>query len=272
MKEKKRILFVSQEIEPYLPASPLASLGKNLPLDMNSRGFEVRTFMPRYGKVNERRNQLHEVIRLSGINISISDADHPLILKVASLQPARIQVYFTDNDDYFDRLDSDSDSVGSNRPDNDERSIFFAHGTAETVRKLRWEPVVVHCIGWITALNPLYFRKMYADNPTMTKAKIVYSIFPARMEAPLDPAILEKLVAEEVLTPENAEALAGEQFDTDFLHRMAIRNSDAIIIHDEEISPELMDFVKSSDLPYLIPDQLTSPEAYSDFYNSLLTE
>lgn len=228
--------------------------------------------MPRYGKVNERRNQLHEVIRLSGINISISDADHPLILKVASLHPARIQVYFTDNDDYFDRLDSDVDAVGSNREDNDERTLFFAHGTADTVRKLRWEPEIIHCIGWITALNPLYFKNLFAENPQMTKARIVYSVYPTELQAPLSPAILSKLVADDALTQEEADSLAGEIFDTDFLHRIAIRNSDAVIFHDEEPSPELLEFVNQSGLPYLTADKLADNESYVDFYNELITE
>ena len=162
---------MSQEIAPYLPKGELSNLGRELPQAMQAAGYEVRTFMPKYGAVNERRNQLHEVIRLSGLNIPISDADHPLILKVASMQPSRIQVYFVDNDDYFLKSDDDSDDVGSNRDDNDERAIFFARGTMETVKKLRWEPDIIHCSGWVTSLVPMYLRRMYADDPSFADAR-----------------------------------------------------------------------------------------------------
>ena len=152
--KNNRILYISQEISPYLADSPLSVLGKAMPVKMQERGFEVRTFMPKYGCINERRNQLHEVIRLSGMNIIIDDTDHPLIIKVATLQPSRMQVYFIDSDDYF------TSSAGGAAPletvsdpeQNDERMIFFVRGVVETVKKLRWEPAVVQCMGWITAL------------------------------------------------------------------------------------------------------------------------
>ena len=137
---KKRVLFISQEIVPYLPESEMANIGRFLPQGIQDKGKEIRTFMPRYGCINERRNQLHEVIRLSGMNLIINDTDHPLIIKVASIQAARMQVYFIDNEDYFQRKHTISDEEGNFFPDNDERSIFFARGVFETVRKLRWAP------------------------------------------------------------------------------------------------------------------------------------
>ena len=138
---KKRVLFISQEIVPYLPESEMANIGRFLPQGIQEKGKEIRTFMPRYGCINERRNQLHEVIRLSGMNLIINDTDHPLIIKVASIQSARMQVYFIDNDDYFQRKHTIADEKGAFLPDNDERSIFFARGVFETVRKLRWLPI-----------------------------------------------------------------------------------------------------------------------------------
>lgn len=172
----KRIVFVDQEMAPYLTGGDIPALRRDLAVGMHKRKCEVRTFMPKFGDVNERRNQLHEVIRLSGINIPINDADHPLIIKVASLQPARIQVYFIDNDDYFQKDDDDVDYAGSNRTDNDERAIFFARGTAETLRKLKWEPGIIHCSGWISSLLPILLRGLFADDPAFAETKIVYSV------------------------------------------------------------------------------------------------
>ena len=218
---KKRILFVSQEIAPYLPKGELSNLGRELPQAMQAAGYEVRTFMPKYGAVNERRNQLHEVIRLSGLNIPISDADHPLILKVASMQPSRIQVYFVDNDDYFLKSDDDSDDVGSNRDDNDERAIFFARGTMETVKKLRWEPDIIHCSGWVTSLVPMYLRRMYADDPSFADAKIVYTVLPGEITGTVDPAMLEKLKTDGI-SDEEIQKFAQLASDTRLMHRMAL--------------------------------------------------
>ena len=166
---KPRILYITEEITPYLPDSANARLGRDLPVMSQGGGYEVRIFMPRFGTINERRNQLHEVIRLSGMNISIADTDHPLIIKVASMHPSRIQVYFVDNDDYFQRLASDSDPLGTNRADNDERAIFFTRGTMETVRKLQWDVRIVHCMGWMSALSTLYLRRLYDSEPARTR-------------------------------------------------------------------------------------------------------
>ena len=161
---KTKILFVTQEMIPYMPETEIAKTCRELPQAIQERGHEIRTFMPKYGSINERRNQLHEVIRLSGMNLIIDDTDHPLIIKVASIQAARMKVYFTDNDDYFQR------KVGevmdeANREDNDERSIFYARGVLETVKKLRWEPDIIHCHGWLASLVPLYIRNLMPTTP-----------------------------------------------------------------------------------------------------------
>ncbi len=264
-----RILFINQEIAPYLTSSPNATLGKTLATGMQERGFEVRTFMPKFGSVNERRNQLHEVIRLSGINIVIDDNDHPLIIKVASLQPSRIQVYFIDNDDYFQKLDDDEDAVGSNRTDNDERAIFFARGTMETAKKLRWDPKILQCSGWITALVPMYLKRMYGDELSFKGTKVVYSILPGKISVPVDERIINKL-KEDGVSSRDLKKFAGLSFDTDLLHRMAIDFSHAIIVEDPDVSPELLEYIKSTGKPLITHDQLEAgPDAYAEFYKSL---
>ena len=156
MKERNKVLYISQEIAPYLPETPMSVAGRTLPQSAQENGYEVRTFMPKYGSINERRNQLHEVIRLSGMNVVIDDTDHPLIIKVATLQPTRMQVYFIDNDDYFQFSPDKILEIVSSPEDNDERIMFFARGVIETVRKLRWNPAIIHCLGWTSALVPLY--------------------------------------------------------------------------------------------------------------------
>lgn len=266
---KDRILFINQEITPYLSTTPVSALGKHLPVSMQEKGFEVRTFMPKFGAVNERRNQLHEVIRLSGINININDNDHPLVVKVASLQPARIQVYFIDNDDYFQKLASDVDPSGTNRTDNDERAIFFARGTLETAKKLRWDPKFVHTSGWITALLPLYLKRLYGDDLSFIGSKIIYAIQPAKDMAPLDPKFFAKLKAEGI-TQRDLKKYTGETLNINLLHKMAVDFSHGIIVNDPDIDPELMEYVKSTGKPILLaPDMELDAQKYLDFYNSL---
>src|SRR5574344_2693034 len=177
MTEAKRILFVSSEIYPFLPQSEMAFVSRYLPQAIQESGGEIRSFMPRYGCINERRNQLHEVIRLSGMNIIIREIDRPLIIKVASISAARMQVYFIDNEDYFQRKQIDFDAEGRFFEDNDERAIFFARGVLETVKKLRWAPDIIHCQGWITQILPLYLKKMYKDDPIFANSKIVLSLY-----------------------------------------------------------------------------------------------
>src|SRR5512145_391352 len=175
--EKNRVLFVAQEITPYLPESHMGLIGRHLPQGIQEKGREIRTFMPRFGSINERRNQLHEVIRLSGMNLIIDDNDHPLIIKVASIQQARMQIYFIDNEDYFSRKSIVADANGKEFEDNDERAVFYARGVLETVKKLRWAPDLVHCHGWMSSLVPVYLRSIYHDDPLFHNYKIVYSVY-----------------------------------------------------------------------------------------------
>lgn len=266
---KDRILFINQEITPYLSATPVSSLGKYLPVSMQEKGFEVRTFMPKFGAVNERRNQLHEVIRLSGININIDDNDHPLVIKVASLQPSRIQVYFIDNDDYFQKLASDADPSGANREDNDERAIFFARGTMETAKKLRWEPKFIHAAGWITSLLPLYIKKLYNDDLSFKNSKVIYSIQPVKDMAPINPNFFDKL-KEEGIIQKDLKKYTTEPFDINLLHKIGVDFANAIIINDPDIDQSLLNYINESGKPVLMADDMElDGQKYLDFYNSI---
>lgn len=268
----KRILYVAQEIKPYLPETPEAIIGNQLPQGIQEKGYEVRVFMPKYGTINERRNQLHEVIRLSGMNIIIDDTDHPLIIKVASLQPSRIQVYFIDSDDFFQKSADDVNDVGSNRTDNDERAIFFARGTMETVKKSSWKPAIVHCGGWITMLTPLYLKKMYADDPCFRDVKVVYTIYPGSFDSNLDSRLIEKLAMDEI-SDDFLKSVDTASLDINTMHKIAMQYSDAVVFASEDVVPELMEFVKEKGLPYMTYQQtLEGLDAYNEFYNSLISD
>lgn len=265
-----KVLFVSQEISPYLPQSTLATAGQFLPQRVQEAGYEVRTFMPKYGCINERRNQLHEVIRLSGVNLEIDDTDHPLIIKVATLQPARLQVYFVFNDDYFSRNLCKTLETATSPDDNDERSIFFVRGVFETVKKLRWNPDIVHCAGWISALTTVYLKKVYNKDPSFRDTKIVYSIYGNDMPAPLDARMAEKMQADGV-DAETLKDIAGKPVDYAALTKLAIANSDGVIQRCEDLDPEILQFIKDSGKPFLPYDGNTevNAPAYIDFYKSL---
>lgn len=268
----KRVLYISQEITPYLPANHMSTMSQMVPQGIIEQGLEVRTFMPRYACINERRNQLHEVIRLSGINIVIDDCDHPLIIKVATLQPSRMQVYFIDSDDYFLRQRVEELETASSPEDNDERSIFFVRGVIETVRKLRWESGLVHCAGWISALAPLYIKTMYADDPVFAGAKIVYSIYSNPLPQLLDARFVEKLRMEG-FTDEQLASLGNEPCDTAALHRIAIDHADAIVIADEQVDAETLAYAQASGKPVMpYPGTEDFAETYHKFYLSLTGE
>lgn len=266
----KRILYVAQEMHPFLPETPNSKLGCELPRYSHDNGYEVRTFMPKFGSINERRNQLHEVIRLSRVNISINDADHPLIIKVTSLQPSRIQVYFIDNDDYFQRSADDVNPVGTNRADNDERAIFFTRGTMETVNKLRWEPSVVHCQGWMTGLAPLYIKRLYQDNPTFRESKIVYNCLPGEMPETLDANILGKLEADGIPAEDLAE-FKDMPVDGNLFHRIAIKFSDGVIFPSADVDPQLVEYARSRNIPVMTYEQKEiTTEDYIQFHNTIV--
>jgi starch synthase len=269
MKQAK-ILFISQEITPYLPESEMSKIGRFLPQGIQEKGREIRTFMPKYGSINERRNQLHEVIRLSGMNLIIDDTDHPLIIKVASIQSARMQVYFIDNEDYFHDKFVLADENGDSFQDNDERAIFFARGVLETVRKLRWSPDVVHCHGWITALVPLYLKRSFVDDPLYNNSKIVYSVYNDDFNKPLNKDFKVKLKMDGI-KDEDVIGLTIPSFEN--LTRMAIELSDAVIFGSNEINKSIHKYIKSLKKPVLeYKPEEEYIDAYSDFYDELLMQ
>ncbi len=269
MNTKHKILYISQEIAPYLRETPMSLLGRNLPSMVQEHGFEARAFMPKYGCINERRNQLHEVIRLSGINLVIDDTDHPLIIKVATLQPAKMQVYFIDSDDYFQDHAVTDLEIRETPADNDERIIFFTSGTMETVKKLRWEPAMIHCSGWATALVPLYLKKIYNDDPTVGGSPVVYSLFDDSFEGTLDPRFKDKLRFDG-FTDEDLATLGDGPVDAITLNKLAIDYADGIIQASESIPQELLDYAAASGKPFLpYQGELTDATSVVDFYRSL---
>lgn len=267
--ESKRVLFVSQEIMPYLGETKLSKISRDLPQGIQERGKEIRTFMPRYGSINERRNQLHEVIRLSGMNLIIDDTDHPLIIKVASIQSARMQVYFIDNEDYFQRKHTVADAAGNEYEDNDERAIFFARGVIETVKKLRWSPDIVHCHGWLTSLVPVYLRKLYSDDPVFHKFKTVYSVYNNGFKVPLKSTLADKLAADGI----DKGSLKTIKGKTDFVSitKLAAEYSDGIIIATDGVDGEIEKFLKGFGKPLLeYQGEDNYIDSYNNFYDLLL--
>ena len=265
---KKRVLFISQEIVPYLPDSEMANIGRYLPQGIQDKGKEIRTFMPRYGCINERRNQLHEVIRLSGMNLIINDTDHPLIIKVASIQAARMQVYFIDNDDYFQRRNIVADDNGDFFHDNDERAIFFSRGVFETVRKLRWAPDLIFCQGWFTALVPLYLKKEYHDDPVFAKAKVVYSAYNDHFKGTLNQQFAEKAMTEGV-SKKDVQLLKEPNHIN--INKLAFQFADGIILNPIHTDDELKDFASSMKKPVLeYSGDKDYVDTYSDFFDQII--
>lgn len=268
--EKKKVLFVSQEITPYLEESHIGHIGRHLPQGIQERGREIRTFMPRYGNINERRNQLHEVIRLSGMNLIIDNNDHPLIIKVASIQQARMQIYFIDNEDFFMRKATLYDKNGKIFEDNDERAIFFARGVLETVKKLGWGPDIIHCHGWFTSLIPLYAKKSYRDNPLFTETKIIISLYNDDFNEELAPD-LGKKIKYDGITKQDLAYYKKTNYVS--LLKAAMEYADGIIIGSPELNEEIMEYLQKTDKPVLgYQDMDQYIDAYSDFYDKILVE
>ena len=264
---KKRVLFVSQEINPFLPETEISKLSRSLPQLTQESGKEIRIFMPRYGIVNERRHQLHEVIRLSGMNLVVDDHDHPLIIKVASIPQARMQVYFIDNDEYFRRKAFLTDDKGKLFKDSDERAIFFAKGVLETVKKLGWKPDIIHCHGWMASLLPLYMKKLHADDPHFSDAKIVVSIYDDGFKGNLSSKFTKKLAFDTISEEEVTEVKTPNYAN---LMKLAAKNSDGIIKMGKELDSELEQCIADSSVPVLENPDDDDAAAYSSFYDSLL--
>jgi len=267
--EDKRILYVSSEVVPYLAENEVSLMSYDVPKMINDQGGQIRIFMPRYGNINERRHQLHEVIRLSGMNLVVNDLDMPLIIKVASIPKERIQVYFIDNDEYFKRKATFTDEEGSLFPDNDERAIFFAKGVVETVKKLNWVPDIIHVHGWMASMLPIYMKHYYKDEALFADTKIVTSVYSQSFEGTLDVDMINKVKFDRV--PEEAiKHLALPNYENILM--ASILHSDAVIIASENLSPSLTKFIESSRKPFLpfMPKEQFASE-YTNFYkNSVL--
>ncbi len=262
------MLFVTQEIIPYLDDSHMGHIGRFLPQGIQERGKEIRTFMPRFGNINERRNQLHEVIRLSGMNLIIDDTDHPLIIKVASIQSARMQIYFIDNEDYFQRKSTFWDKNEKFFKDNDERAIFFSRGVLETVKKLGWSPDIIHCHGWMSSLLPVYIKRAFRDNPLFTDSKVVVSIYNDDFEDSFSKEFANKVKYDGIDEQDLKHYKKGTYVN---IMKAAIDFSDGVIIGHPDINPELRAYLSKIDKPvleYKTPEEYI--EAYDEFYDELL--
>ena len=267
---KKKILFINQEIAPYVPETTLSVMGHDLPRAMQERNNETRTFMPKWGNINERRGQLHEVIRLSGMNLIINDTDHPLIIKVASIPSTRVQVFFIDNDDYFSKRDMTPDNNVTDGLLNGERAVFFARGVMETVKKQGWIPDIIHCQGWMSSVVPFYIKTAYQDEPSFANTKIVTSIFPKETPKSLGPDF-KKTLEFRSATP-NLLSNYKDEFDTIELGKLAIDYSDGVLLATAHSDATLQKYAKDKGLPiqkFLAEDY---GEAYEAFYDSICPE
>lgn len=263
----KRILYINQEITPFVPESELSTIGTMALHNLQDAGFEIRTFMPKWGTINERRGQLHEVIRLSGMNLIIDDTDHPLIIKVASIAQTRIQVYFIDNDDYFSKRQMTADEKGEDYSDNGERAIFFARGVLETVKKLRWVPDIIHVQGWMGAVVPLYIKTAYHEEPSFANTKVVTSLFTRSFKSDLDTNFKKCIEFREA----KADLLKKykDNFDFEELGKLAIDYSDGVIAAHKNVNKALMQYAADNNIPTLAYPGEDFYQAYEDFYEKI---
>ena len=270
---KKKVLFVSQEICPYLPETEMSLIGRHLPQQIQEDGKDIRIFMPRYGVVNERRHQLHEVIRLSRMNLIVDDFDHQLIIKVGSIQSARMQVYFIDNEDYFPKKKHFHDEDGKFFDNNDERMIFFCKGVIETVRKLGWAPDIIHCHGWISSLVPLYIKKLYNEDPLFNNSKVVFSVYDTDFPGELNKEICEKLLFASNLDKKDIEGLKNPDYIS--LNKFAIDYADAVVKVGKKIDKRICKYIDSCGKPIMVHpggEDGVYASAYADFYEELYEE
>ncbi len=264
--EDKRILYVSSEVVPYLAENEVSIQSYEYPKMINDLGGQIRIFMPRYGNINERRHQLHEVIRLSGMNLVVNDMDMPLIIKVASIPKERIQVYFIDNDEYFKRKATFTDEEGNLFPDNDERAIFFAKGVVETVKKLNWVPDVIHVHGWMAAMLPVYLKHYYKNEGIFADTKIISSVYNLGFDGILDENMDKKLAFDNI--PDEVSSVINEP-NFENLMKVTIDHSDAVVIGSEGLNPTLTKYIESSKKPFL---PFTPKESLQEVYMSFIKE
>ena len=268
---KKKILFASQEISPYLPETYMSDVGLNLPKHSIEQGNETRIFLPKFGIIKEKTNNLHEVIRLSGMNLIIDDFDHQLIIKVASIQSARLQIYFIDNDEYFPKKVMFHDEKGTFLPNTEERMMFYCKGVIETVKKLGWSPEIIHCQGWFSSLIPMYIKKIFNEDPLFKDTKVIYNVFDTEYQDSINPVIVEKLLYENNLEKSDLDFLRNPTFEN--LSKFAISYSDAVIQGSKNINKKVLDYMKKSELPFMgYPGEENYEDQYNNFFDSLVVE
>lgn len=267
--DKTKVLFITQAIDPFMEGRSFADLVKKLAHGTQESGKEIRVFMPRFGVINERRHQLHEVIRLSGMNLIINDSDHPLIIKVASIPQARMQVYFIDNEEFFKRKEVFRSKDGNEfSADNADRALFFSRGVLETVKKLGWSPDLIHCNGWMTGFTPLYLRTMYAQDPHFSDAKIMFTSYNADVKEKLDNDIVNRLSFDDI--PEEMTETIKEGTVLN-LNKLAIQHADAFGIGSEDVDDEIVSFANKLDKPTLAYQTESSlVDKHQEFYNDVL--
>ena len=267
---KTKILFVTHEMSPFLELSKISEITRQLPQAMQEKGYEIRILMPRFGNINERRNRLHEVIRLSGMNIVVDNNDNPLIIKVASIPAARMQVYFLDNEEYFQRKHVFCDECGEYFDDNHERTVFFCKGALETVKKLGWSPDVVHCHGWMSALVPAYIKTAYKDDPTFKDTKVIYSLYEEK-DVKIDLGKdFSSIALTGNMTKDDLEAYG--QGDYEGLYNGAISYSDAIVTTGDDIQQNLLNSVKSAEISVFELSDDEDFENYCNLYDQFSSE
>ena len=259
MTKAKKILFVTQEMLPFVPETDMATMGRYLPQAVQEKSREIRSFMPKWGTINERRNQLHEVIRLSGINIVVDDTDHPLVIKVASITAARMQIYFIDNDDFFTGRKMATDAEGKEYEDNAERAAFYARGVLETIKKLKWSPDIIHCQGWMGSFLPLYIKTAYAEEPSFRDCRVIYTPSTQALSS-LVPANMDGIIAFRNATISATRGL-GEKKLVPMLNKLGIKYADGIGFLAE--NEELTKYAESLGKPCLQP---VSTEDYGIHY------
>ena len=263
MKDKK-ILYIASEMMPYLPENQTSKMAFDMPKKMNSKGAQIRVFTPRFGLINERKHQLHEVIRLSGMNLIINDIDMPLIIKVASIPKERMQVYFIDNEEYFKRKALFTNEDNKLFEDNDERAIFFAKGVIETVKKLNWAPDIIHVSGWMAFLVPLYLKQYYKNDALFIQSKIIASVYNEPFEGSLSKNIIKKLKFDNI-DEKKLTFLKEPNFNN--LSKIAIANADAVIQGSFSLPLDVVKFLEEYKKPTLeYKPEEEFAEAYADFY------
>jgi starch synthase len=266
---KKRVLFVTQEMKPYTTLGEISEIVNKLAPFIYNKGFEVRVLMPKYGLINERRHRLHEVVRLSGMNIIVDDDDFPLIIKVASLPGSRMQVYFLDNEEFFKRKFIFRDEDENLFDDNADRMVFFCKGVMETVKKFGWSPDIIHCHGWMTSLVPLYFQKIYKNDPIFEHSKVLYSVYNESLSESFDDTFFNKATINELEKEDLKDFHQNGQID---LHHGAVVNADGLISGSESLDSNVQSIIDSAESPAIEHNPEEFLQDYLNFYKSFLEE